>query len=274
MLSPTRVRLACYNSSDSNRATAIESGRAIDRTLDECEVRMIVSMRKTFVLVIVFLIGASAVLLSAYPVRSNQKSSGEQAPTGTIVPLVLKNLISSKTAYLGEAIYCETIYPVVVNDKILIPAGSYVRGEVTAVEHPGKIKGKASLNIRFMELTLPSGHTLPLSATVYSIAGARLQESKAEAKSDAVSADQAPGTDLAVGGAQDAVIDASGLGSGSAITAASQGVGGLIVMLATRGKTIIMKPGTNFELRLTQPLVVGAPARSSVQKNKEARRNP
>lgn len=202
--------------------------------------------------ILVFLLSISTSLAKGppTPAQTGSKLARLEAPAGTIIPLELKNLVSSHMAYPGEAMYCETIYPVVVNDRILIPAGSYVKGEVTDVVRPGRIKGKASMSIRFTSITLPNGFTQPLSASVYSIAGSRLGEPKTETDPD----DQQASQDLAVGGAQDAVIDATGLGSGSFINAASQGVGGLVLLLATRGKNIIMRSGTNLEIRLASPL--------------------
>lgn len=202
-------------------------------------------------------------------------ATAKEVPGKTLIPLELENLINSKTAYAGEAIYCRTIYPVAVNDRILIPADSYVKGEVTDVLRPGRLKGKAQLSLRFDSITLPSGLTRPLKARVFSIAGARLDESKSgEARSDEENTDQQNAQEMAVSNAKDAVVDASGLGGGSALNAASQGMGGLILMLATRGKSIIMRPGTNLEIQLTQPLVLtgrGAAQNSPRRKAKPAR---
>jgi hypothetical protein len=66
-------------------------------------------------------------------------------PADTTIPLVLKNTISSRTASVGQAIYCETIYPITVGDRIVIPTGSYVKGSVTQVIRPGHVKGKAQI---------------------------------------------------------------------------------------------------------------------------------
>lgn len=170
----------------------------------------------------------------------------------TIIPMVINNTINSHSAYVGEAVYCETIYPVTEGDHLLIPARSFVRGSVVDVTKPGKIKGKAQLTIRFDSLTLPDGVTRPIQAAVYSLAGTRLTESKAS--EDA--AEQPEGTGMAEGAAGDAVIDASGLGGASPLSAATQGVGGLALMLVTRGKTILLRPGTTLEIQLLQPLAL------------------
>ena len=49
-------------------------------------------------------------------------------PAGTKLPLVLKQAISTKNAKEGDAVYAETSFPFVVNDRVLIPAGTYVQG--------------------------------------------------------------------------------------------------------------------------------------------------
>jgi hypothetical protein len=192
------------------------------------------------------------------PSRASRASNSDLArlvvPAGAIVPLELNNTINSRTAYIGEIVYCESIYPVTDGDRMCIPAHSYVRGTLTEVVRPGRLKGKAQLSLRFDSLTLPDGTTRPIQAKVFSIAGSRISESKTGEES----AEKPEGEDVATGGATDAVIDASGLGSASPLAAASQGVGGLVLMLVTRGKTIILRPGTTLEIQLTAPLELSA----------------
>lgn len=182
--------------------------------------------------------------------------------SGTVIPLEIKNTINSRTAYVGESVYAESIYPVTDGDRLLIPAHSYVKGSVTDVVRPGRIKGKALLSLRFDSLTMPNGTTRPLQARVYSIAGCRLGDSKASEEA----AEQA-GSGETASAAKDAVIDAGGLPGGSALSAASQGVGGIVLMLVTRGKTIILRPGTTLEIQLTFPVDFGptGPNQSAAQ---------
>ena len=47
-------------------------------------------------------------------------------PSGTKVPLVLKQAISTKSAREGDPVYAETAFPFVVDNRILIPAGTYI----------------------------------------------------------------------------------------------------------------------------------------------------
>src|SRR5260370_31771657 len=61
-------------------------------------------------------------------------------PAGTRVPLSLKQAISTKTAKDGDPVYAETAFPFVVNDRVVIPAGTYNHGNDQRVQRggPGK----------------------------------------------------------------------------------------------------------------------------------------
>jgi len=47
-------------------------------------------------------------------------------PAGTKIPLSLKQAISTKNAREGDAVYAETAFPFVINDHVIVPAGSYI----------------------------------------------------------------------------------------------------------------------------------------------------
>lgn len=188
-----------------------------------------------------------AVFLAA---QKDPKPAGETAPIGTIIPLQLKNTINSRTAFGGQNVYCETIFPVAVNNHILIPAHSFVRGHVTEVDRPGHIIGKAQLGIRMDNLILPNGRTWPIRSTVYSLAGARLSVDQAKKENG----DVGEVGKVKPSSSAEGLIDASGLADASSVSSASEGVGGLILLLVTRGKRIVLQPGTTLEIRLKAPL--------------------
>ena len=79
--------------------------------------------------------------------------------TGTHIALGLINSVSTKHSAAGDRIYLETVYPIVINNHIVIPPGSYVAGTVTEVKRPGRVRGRGELYVRFDTLTLPNGVT-------------------------------------------------------------------------------------------------------------------
>jgi len=181
-------------------------------------------------------------------------------PAGAIIPLELKNTVNSRTAYVEQTIYAETIFPVVVHERVLIPVHSYVRGEITEVIRPGRVSGKAKLGLRCDEIILPDGTTRHISARVTELAGSRIEQAPdadaAGADSDSASKDDSALVDASKLIQPSAIVDAGGVLDPS-VTGAAEGVGGLVMTLATRGRTIVLRPGTTFELQLTQPLDLG-----------------
>jgi len=182
-------------------------------------------------------------------------------PARTTIPLALKSTINSRTAYVGQAVYCETIFPIMMGNRIVIPMGSSVKGEVTQVVRPGRVKGRAQVGLRFETLILPNGTTRPLRANLSGYAGTgkedfNRQEGKINGASgkgqDAGKVAQTTITGAEIGTITGAVKGSplTGLGAGSLAGA----TGGLIWVLATRGPEVVLPPGTNLELELTTPL--------------------
>ena len=64
----------------------------------------------------------------------------------------------------GDPLYLETTFPIVVNDRIVIPAGSFVQGEITEAKRAAKGKGGAEVRIRLTTLVLPNGYTAKFDA--------------------------------------------------------------------------------------------------------------
>ena len=67
----------------------------------------------------------------------------------TKVPLALINSVSTKHSAQGDRVYLETVFPILVNGRIVVPVGSWVMGTVTQVKKPGRVKGRAELYVRF-----------------------------------------------------------------------------------------------------------------------------
>ncbi len=57
--------------------------------------------------------------------------------TNTRIPLSMINSVSTKNAAPGDRVYLETVFPILVDGRIVIPPGSYVAGTITKVLRPG-----------------------------------------------------------------------------------------------------------------------------------------
>jgi hypothetical protein len=182
-------------------------------------------------------------------------------PGDTTIPMILMNTINTKSAFVGQAIYCESIYPITVGNHIIIPKGSSIRGTVTEVIRPGRVKGRAQIGLRFDELILPNGTTRHLRATLAGFGSAgddkfKPKEGQIEGggskgkDAGTLARTTIPGAEIGtiVGAAKGAPLE--GLGIGSAIGAAA----GVAWILSTRGKDIVLPHGTSLDLQLSQPV--------------------
>ena len=99
-----------------------------------------------------------------------------QVEPGTRIPLSMINSVSTKNAAPGERVYLETVFPILVDGRIVIPPGSYVAGTITKVQRPGKVKGRGEFFLRFDSLTLPNGVTRDFRASVSGLDGRASEE--------------------------------------------------------------------------------------------------
>jgi len=175
-------------------------------------------------------------------------------PAGTTIPIALVNSISTKSAKDGDGVYARTTFPITINNQIAIPEGTHIKGRITDVARPGKVKGKAELTIAFQQLILPSGMTLPLYATLGSVGGVGTKKGETTIEGES-SKGQDAGT-VATTSANGAILGGLGARSikGAGIGGAAGAAVGTAIVLLTRGKDVVLGPGTTLEIVLDRPI--------------------
>jgi hypothetical protein len=180
-----------------------------------------------------------------------------QVETNTRIPLSMINSVSTKNAAPGDQVYLETVFPILVNGRIVIPPGSYVLGTITKVLRPGKVKGRGEFYLRFDSLTLPNGVTRDFRARVSGLDGRASEEldrNEGSIKSEGNKSGDTRtviGTTVAgasVGALAGSAAGATGVGAG--IGAAAGAAAGLATVLFTRGPDAVLAKGTTIEMVL------------------------
>ena len=181
---------------------------------------------------------------------------------GTKIPLSMINSVSTKHAAEGDRLYLETVFPILVDGRIVIPPGSYVAGTVTQVKRPGRLKGRAELYVRFDSLTLPNGVTRDFRARMGALDGRASEElDKAEGKirgegnkgGDAQRVGEATAGGASVGAISGSIAGRPGMGAG--IGAAAGATAGLVGVLMSRGPEAVLAKGTTLEMVLDRQLM-------------------
>jgi type IV secretion system protein VirB10 len=207
-------------------------------------------------------------ILTAIPPASAQETGYLQAldntiilPEGTVIPIVLSAYLNTKSSQVGDLVYATSTYPIWIQQRLIIPKGSEIRGTLTDVVRPGRIKGKGRMVIRFDDILLPNGVQRDLSVTLRGIRGKG--EEKINPETESVESTSSGSDDLeniaitagkgAAGGAVIGIATGSvgrSVAVGAAAGAAVEAVGALF----TRGNDLVLTPGTQFDLELLKPL--------------------
>lgn len=179
-------------------------------------------------------------------------------PSGTHIPIALKNTISTKSNREGDPIYAQSTFPVTVNDKIIVPVGTYVQGKIVSIKPAGHIKGRAEVLIHFTSLIYPSGYTVMLPGAIENAPG--VDNAKVKDQEGTIQGDSNKGkTAATIAGpaANGALIGAVARGGEGALIGA--GIGGAIgttIAALSHGNEVKMGPGTTLEVVLQRDVPV------------------
>ena len=174
-------------------------------------------------------------------------------PEGTVIPVTLTTRISTKNAKDGDGVYGRTAIPITIKNKIVIPEGSYVRGKITELKRPGRVKGKGELTLNFQTLILPSGVTLDIYTSLRGAGGAGERKGEATIQGDGSKSED--GKTIGESAAQGALIGViSNRGTGAAVGGGIGAAAGTAAVLLTRGKDLVLEPGTTIEVVLDRPV--------------------
>jgi hypothetical protein len=181
-------------------------------------------------------------------------------PEGTQITLELNDHLSTKLSKEGDIFTAIVTAPVYVSERLVIPKGSLVTGNVSRVIRPGRFKGKAVMNLFFQSVRIPGKGEVPIVATlsrvdtpggdVEVLAENRVQGTSSKGRD----AGRVAGPTL--GGA--GIGGIAGGGKGAAIGAGIGAAVGLGTVFTTRGKDLEVRRGSAMEIRLDRPVHIAA----------------
>jgi hypothetical protein len=186
-------------------------------------------------------------------------------PAGTKVLLQLRSSINTKSAKPGDGVYLASAFPVVLGNRVMIPAGVYVQGTVDRVVRAGHVKGKSELDMHFTSIIFPNGTVVEIPGIVNSLPGADKQTVKDDGEGTVEqnpdkgrNAGEVAKIAIPTGGTVGAI---GGLAGGHPLAGGIAGIGaGLaaagLVSLFTRGADVNIQSGTQVEMVLQRPLLL------------------
>ncbi|HEY1679223.1 MAG TPA: hypothetical protein VGG04_16015 [Candidatus Sulfotelmatobacter sp.] len=210
---------------------------------------------------------APAIQNSAAAASTPQPAQDPKAiviPAGSKIPLTLKQAISTKNAREGDPVYAETAFPFVVNERVLVPAGTYIQGKISHTEKPGRSKKRAELLIHFTSMIYPSGYTVMLPGSVENTPGA--EHNGVKDSEGTIQADKDTGKrieDAAKGAAVGGTVGTIGGAAAGGFNGARYGglaglAGGVAWALLKHGPDVRLDVGTSIEMEIQRDVPVDA----------------
>jgi hypothetical protein len=180
-------------------------------------------------------------------------------PAGTKIPIQLRQAVSTKNAHPGDPIYAQTSFPIDINDVIMIPAGTYVKGVVDSSQRAGRIKGRAELQFHVTSLIYANGYTVDLAAAVDQVPGSTDSHMK---EPGTITHDAEKGEDLnRIGDAAAKGAYLGGVAGSVSNSIRGFGVGGIsgiaagtLIAILARGGDVRFGPGSGVEVSLNRAI--------------------
>ncbi|HET7221420.1 MAG TPA: hypothetical protein VFJ02_25365 [Vicinamibacterales bacterium] len=157
-------------------------------------------------------------------------------PAGTEIDVRIQSELTSDTAQVEDRFEATTVVDLSEGDRVLIPAGSVMRGLVTSVNRASRTDRKGSLTVAFNQVTV-RGRNYPMRGTVTEAI-----------ESEGIRGEAAR---IGAGSAVGAVIGGIIGGVKGALLGVLIGGGG--TMVATEGKDVHVPAGTILRVRMDTP---------------------
>lgn len=167
--------------------------------------------------------------------------------TGTAIQVTLDQPLSTRTSQVGDLFTTTVASDVMASNGVAIPAGSQIRGRVTAVQKSGQPGQAAVLKIAFDEVTVDGG-TYPVALTV----------AEANPTSESRSSTGSKVGKIGIGAAAGAILgqvigkDTESTLIGAAIGAAA----GTAIVLGSSDSDAVLAEGSPMTVTVDEPITV------------------
>ena len=184
---------------------------------------------------------AASAAASGARAATQTTAGGVEVPSGTEMDVRLTNALNSGTVKVEDRFEGTTLVDVNINGRVVIPAGSVMRGVVSSVEPATRTNRTAKMTVSFDQVTV-NGRMYPIRGTVTQA----IQGEGIKGETGRIATGAGAGAILGgiLGGVKGAVLGAV--------------IGGGGITAATEGKEIDLPQGTVLRVRLDSPVSIQA----------------
>ena len=170
------------------------------------------------------------------PRTTTSRQSQRGIPVGTEIDARIQSELTSDNAQVEDRFEATTVVDLYEGERVLIPAGSVMRGLVTSVNRASRTDRKGSLTVTFNQITV-RGRSYPMRGTVTEA----IESEGIRGEAARIGAGSAVGAIIGgiIGGVKGALLGVL--------------IGGGGTMVATEGKDVTLPAGTILRVRMDTP---------------------
>jgi len=196
------------------------------------------------------------------PVQAAQPAPTVTIPAGTRVMMRLVSPVHTTSAGEGSGLYLETAFPVILDNRVVVPEHTRVMGTIEASKRPGHFKRESEFRFHFRNMVFGNNQVVEIDGELQSLPGSGMDRVDPETRT-AKPVDQYEKGLPAIAGAAllGAVIGSERRTGVGKFVGAGLGAGiGLGGVLLKRGDDISLPAGSAVEMVIEKPVAIDASA--------------
>ncbi len=221
-------------------------------------------MKKLFVITICLALGLSAAaqkpspatLATTKPAATAPVLEPASVPVGTAVRMKLDKSISTSYNVPGDAFSARVSEAVIVDGRTVIPAGASLRGRITRVTEPRRIRGTPTITLRPEAIVLPDGKQYAISAVVVDTDQRPYTDVDDEGRIKAKGHDGSDTKETGVGAAVGGGIGLMAGGGRGALIGAAIGTTATVVHWLVKRRSADLPAGSEIIVELSRPMLL------------------
>ena len=186
----------------------------------------------------------------------NLSATVSMLPVGTAVRMKLETPLSTESNKAGDAFSGRVMEDVKLNNRVILPVGASLQGQVIRVSEPRRIKGRPMIQLLPESVTLPNGQKFAINAAVVDTKKVNGTSVDDEGRIKGPGHTDRDVMEIGAGTGVGAIIGAIADGGKGSLIGAGIGAGGTIVHWLTKRNSTSIPAGAEIIFELSRPMAV------------------
>lgn len=190
------------------------------------------------------------------PAANTPVSTAATLPVGTPVRIRLETALSTSSTVTGDTFSGRVLEDVKLNDRIILPVGATLQGQVARVSEPRRIKGKPMIQLLPQVVILPNGEKCVINAAVVDtnkINGTSVDD---EGRIKGPGHTDRDVMEIGAGAGVGAIVGGIAAGGKGSLIGAGAGAGATVIHWLTKRHSASIPAGSEIIFELSRPMIV------------------